>query len=87
MNLNTNESLILPSYDIRAIYYSHNRLWLGSFGGGLMMLDPKDPKGEITRVETFHDIILSMTGDGRNLWFCTESDIAQWDLDTHDIYY
>lgn len=87
VNLNTNESLVLPSYDIRAIYYSHNRLWLGSFGGGLMMLDPKDPKGEITRVETFHDIILSMTGDGRNLWFCTESDIAQWDLDTHDIYY
>ncbi len=87
VNLNTLESTVIPSYDIRAIYYSMNKLWLGSFGGGLMTLDPKDPKAEITRVETYHDIILSMVGDGTSLWFSSESDIAQLNLVTGDLYY
>ena len=87
INIETNEVLVLPSYDIRAIYYSHDHLWLGSFGGGLMTLDPKDPKLEITRIETFHDIILSMAGDGKNLWFTSESDIAQLNLETGYLYY
>ena len=87
INLTTGESIVIPSYDIRAIYYSRDRLWLGSFGGGLLMLDPNDPNMEISTVETFHDIILSMTGDGRNLWFCSESDIAQFDIETGNLYY
>ena len=87
INLNTLESTVIPSYDIRAIYYSMDKLWLGSFGGGLMTLDPKDPKAEITRVETYHDIILSMVGDGTSLWFSSESDIAQLNLVTGDLYY
>lgn len=87
INTATGENVVLPSYDIRAIYYSHDKLWLGSFGGGLMVLDPKDPKMEISHVETFHDIILSMTGDGKNLWFTSESDIAQLNLETNDLYY
>ena len=87
VNLNTLESMVLPSYDIRAIYYSHDKLWLGSFGGGLMTLDPNDPKAKITRVETYHDIILSMVGDGTSLWFSSESDIAQLNLVTGDLYY
>ena len=32
INPATREATVLPSYDIRAIYYSHDRLWLGSFG-------------------------------------------------------
>ena len=87
VNLRTKESQVIPCYDIRAIHYSHDRIWLGSFGGGLLMLDPHDTDYEIKRVETFHDIILSMTSDGENLWFCTENDIAQWNLVTHDFYY
>ena len=87
VNLNTLESTVLPSYDIRAIYYSHDKLWIGSFGGGLMMLDPKDPKAQLTRIETFHDIILAMIGDGTNLWFCSESDIAQLNLEKGELYY
>ena len=87
VNLNTLESTVIPCYDIRAIYYSMDKLWLGSFGGGLMTLDPKDPKAEITRVETYHDIILSMVGDGTSLWFSSESDIAQLNLVTGDLYY
>lgn len=87
INLNTLESTVIPSYDIRAIYYSMDKLWLGTFGGGLMTLDPKDPKEEITRVETYHDIILSMVGDGTSLWFSSESDIAQLNLVTGDLYY
>ena len=82
VNLETNDVLVLPSYDIRAIYYSHDKLWLGSFGGGLMSLDPKDPNLTINSVETYHDIILSMAGDGKNLWFASESDIAQLNLET-----
>ena len=87
INLNTYESTVIPSYDIRAIYYSRDKLWLGSFGGGLLTMDLKDPEAKITSVETFHDIILSMAGDGRNLWFTSESDIAQLDLETGHLYY
>ena len=87
VNLETHESQVIPSYDIRAIYYSHDQLWLGSFGGGLLVMDPQQPRAEIQRVETFHDIILSMTGDGENLWFCSESDIAQLNLKTGDLHY
>ena len=87
IHLNTKESIVIPSYDIRAICYNQDRLWFGSFGGGLMTLLPNDPKMEITRVETFHDIILSLISDGRNLWFCSESDIAQLDLETGNLYY
>ena len=87
IQLETRESQVIPSYDIRAIYYSHNKLWLGSFGGGLLYLDPKQARPEIGHVETFHDIILSMTGEGENLWFCSESDIAQLNLETGDLFY
>ena len=87
INLDKRESQVIPSYDIRAIYYSHDKLWLGSFGGGLLVMDPKQPRAEIQRVETFHDIILSMTGDIENLWFCSESDIAQLNLKTGELHY
>ena len=30
---------------------------------------------------------MSLTGDGTNLWFSSESDIAQYNLDTHFLYY
>ena len=78
---------LLPSYDIRAVRYSHDRLWFGSFGGGLMTIDPKDTAMSITRVETYHDIILSMAADRDNLWFCSESDISQLNLETGMLYY
>ncbi len=81
------ESEVIPSYDIRAIYYSHDKLWLGSFGGGLMVMDPNMPQDSIIQIETFHDIILSMAGDGKNLWFSSESDIAQLNLETGNLYY
>ncbi len=87
VNLSTLESTVIPCYDIRAIHYSRDKLWLGSFGGGLMTLNPKDPNVEITRVETYHDIILSMVGDGTSLWFSSESDIAQLNLVTGELYY
>ena len=87
VNLSTLESTVIPCYDIRAIHYSLDKLWLGSFGGGLMTLNPKDPNVEITRVETYHDIILSMVGDGTSLWFSSESDIAQLNLVTGELYY
>ena len=81
------EGVVIPSYDIRAICYCRDTLWLGSFGGGLLMLDPKDPARRIKSLETYHDIILSMAGDGRNLWFCSESDIAQLNMETWDLYH
>ena len=87
VDINTHECLVLPSFDIRAIYYSREWLWLGSFGGGLMCLNPQDSLLTITPVETFHDIILSMVGDGTNLWFSSESDIAQLNIETGYLYY
>ena len=87
VDLRTNETTVLPSYDIRAVHYNHDLVWIGSFGGGLLYLDPKEAEPEIKRVETFHDIILALTGDKDNLWFCSESDIAQLDLTTGNLYY
>jgi len=87
IELSDNSYTLLPSYDIRAVRYSHDRLWFGSFGGGLMTIDPQDTTMVITRVETYHDIILSMAADSANLWFCSESDIAQLNLETGMLYY
>ena len=81
------EETLLPSYDIRAVQYSQGLVWLGSFGGGLLYIDPKDTTNEIRSVETYHDIILAMTGDENNLWFCSESDIAQLEFTTGNLYY
>ena len=87
IDLSSGESTVIPSYDIRCIYYCQDKLWLGSFGGGLMVLDPKDPKRQILSVETYHDIILSMAGDGESIWFTSESDIAELNLKSGDLYY
>ena len=87
VNRKTMECMVLPSYDIRALCFSHGRLWLGSFGGGLLTLDPAEEKPQITRVETYRDIILSMSCDEENLWFTSESNIAQLHLATGDLYF
>ena len=87
INTATGECAVMPSYDIRAVCYCHDRIWLGTFGGGLMTMDPKNPDAEITRIQTFHDIILSMVDDGTNLWFCSESDIAQLNMEDGNLYF
>ena len=78
---------VIPSYDVRALYYHNGKLWIGTFGGGLNILDLTNSSTDISHVETFHDIILSMTGDGKNLWFTSEYDIAQLDLENGEMYY
>jgi len=87
IKLSNNESHVIPSYDIRALHYTAGRLWIGSFGGGLMTLDPNDPQYELIPVETYHDIILSMTGDSTEIWFTSESDIAELNIETGNLYY
>ncbi|MDY4149923.1 MAG: response regulator [Paludibacteraceae bacterium] len=87
VNLLNMNSEMISSYDIRSLYYSQDKLWLGTFGGGLNVLDPKDPKSEIKRVETLQDIVLSITGDGKNLWFSSENDITQMDIESGKCYY
>ena len=85
--LEIEDFVLLPSYDIRAVQYSQGLVWLGSFGGGLLYIDPKDTTNEIRSVETYHDIILAMTGDEDNLWFCSEKDIAQLEFTTGNLYF
>ena len=87
INIATSESTVIPSYDIRAVHYTHDRLWLGSFGGGLLTIDLANPTYPIQHLETYHDVIMSMVCDGTNLWFSSESDIAQYNIDTQDLYY
>ena len=87
VNPATGESTVLPSYDIRAVSYCQDRIWFGSFGGGLMTIDPQDTALTVVYAETFHDIILSMAADSTNLWFCSELDIAQLNLETGMLYY
>ena len=87
LNTPSPDYTLLPSADIRAVCYMDGRIWFGSFGDGLLTIDPKDPAMTITHVETFHDIILSMAAEGTSLWFCSESNIAQLDLSTGNLYY
>ena len=87
VNPATGESTVLPSYDIRAVSYCQDRIWFGSFGGGLMTIDPQDTALTVVYTETFHDIILSMAADSTNLWFCSELDITQLNLETGMLYY
>lgn len=87
VNLNDLSSEMIPSYDIRSIYYSQDKLWLGTFGGGLNVLDPKDPSNEIKKVGTMQDIILSIVGDGQNLWLSSEQDIMQLNFESGSVQY
>ena len=87
VDLATRQTKIIPSYDIRTIRNCHGRIWIGSFGGGLMTIDPQDTTMEIARVETYHDIILGMAADSTSIWFCSEDDIAQLNIETGDLYF
>ncbi|MBQ3998117.1 MAG: response regulator [Paludibacteraceae bacterium] len=87
IDLRSGATKLIPSSDVRALQYSHGRLWLGTFGGGLKTLLPNDTTEELMSVETYHDAILSMTSDSAGIWFCSESDIAQLNIETGDLYY
>ncbi len=87
IDLRTGEAAMTAHYDIRAMHYCRNRLWIGTFGGGLFTLDIASPQSGLEPVETFQNIILSMTGDDRNLWFCSEKSISQLNLGTGDLYF
>ena len=87
VNLRTMQETVIPSYDIRAICFSHGRIWMGSFGGGLLTIDPQDTTLQSTRVETYHDIILSMVADSAGIWFSSENDIANLNIEIGDLYF
>ncbi len=87
IDLQTMNNSVIPCYDIRSVYYSHDMLWLATFGGGLNKIDPHAKEPKIERVGTLHDVVLSIVGDGKNLWFCSESDIAQLEIATGNEQY
>ena len=87
VDLRSYDTTVLPSYDIRTIHLCQGRLWLGSFGGGLMTIDPNDSLLKIIRVQTFHDIILSMTGDDKSIWFTSERDISELNIETGNLHF
>ncbi len=80
-------SRLLPYYDIRSVYYTAGTLWLGTFGGGLCRLDPHSTVPQIERVHTIHDIVMSIVGNDKCLWFCSESDIMQLDIASGEVQY
>ena len=87
VDLPTLQTELIPYYDVRAICYCQGLIWLGTFGGGLNKIDPNDSTHAITQVQTFHDVILSMVADSTDLWFTSESGIAQLELSTGNLYY
>jgi len=87
IDLPTMKTKVIPGYDVRAICYCQGHLWLGTFGGGLSEMNPSDPTDKMTQLQTFHDVILSIVADGKDIWFTSESDIAQLEIETGDMYY
>ena len=77
----------MPSYDIRTLRYCHQRLWLGTFGGGLISINPHDSVPQMTSVETYHDIILSMACNENCIWFTSERDISELNVETGNLYF
>ena len=87
VNISDGKTEIIPSFDIRTVHYCNGKIWFGTFGGGLYMANPQSKSLQLEHVETFHDIILSMAGDGKNLWFVSESDIVQLNVKTGALVY
>lgn len=73
--------------DVRSLFYSHDRLWIGTFGGGLTMIDPKDPDMHLHRIATYNDIVLSLAGVGDELWFTSENDIRSYSITKKSLQY
>lgn len=78
---------LFPCSDVRALYAHAGKLWIGTFGGGLRRLDMAKDSAGIQQVNTMENIVMSMTGDGEHLWFCSESDIIQVNLSTEECKY
>lgn len=87
VDLRDMSSRLLPCYDVRALYFGQGKLWIGTFGGGLRVLDISRNDSTIQRVNTMQDIVMSMTGEGDYLWFCSEKDITQMNIQTGDCLY
>ena len=87
VDLRDMSSKLLPCYDVRALYFAQGKLWIGTFGGGLRMLDVSENDLTIQKVNTIQDIVMSMTGDEEHLWFCSEKDITQLHIQTGECQY
>ena len=87
VDLHDMSSRLLPCYDVRALFVGQGKLWIGTFGGGLRVLDLTQADTTIERVSTMQDIVMSMIGDENYLWFCSENDITQMDMATGDCKY
>ena len=87
VDLRDMSSELIPCYDVRALYFGQGKLWIGTFGGGLRVLDIHAQTRGIQRVNTMQDIVMSMTGDEEHLWFCSEKDITQMEMTTGECKY
>lgn len=87
VDLRNMSSQLIPCYDVRALYFGQGKLWIGTFGGGLRVLDVSKPDSAILRVNTMQDIVMSMTGDDTYLWFSSEKDITQMEMATGECKY
>ena len=87
VDLQNQSSKLIPCYDVRALHFGQGKLWIGTFGGGLRVLDVSNNDSSIQRINTMQDIVMSMTGDGENIWFCSEKDITQVNMATGECKY
>ena len=85
--LHDNSVRLLPCYDVRALYANNNKLWVGTFGGGLHTLDLSSNSATLQRVNATESIVMSMTGDEEHIWFCSETDIIQMHCATEKCTY
>ena len=87
IDLNDYRICSVDGYDVRALCYARDHIWVGTFGGGLEVLDPKDSELRLKRVETYCDIVLSLVNVGDDLWFTSENDIRQYSISKKELRY
>lgn len=69
------------SNDIRCLYHYDDKIWLGTFGGGLGYISTHSDD-DLHSIAGTPKVILSMVGQADQLWLSSEQSITQYNLTT-----
>lgn len=78
LRIDQNGTVNYPCNDARCLYSYENKVYVGTFGGGLMVME----NDTLHSIETGQDIVMSIVGEGDKIWMTSEEGITELDLKT-----